>query len=68
METKEIKVIAPKGVYEYLTEGKTYIGKIINENIGNIYFSIKDDGGDLIYCVANGCSHLKFKNWIIKTI
>lgn len=65
-EEKEIKVIAPKNIWHYLTQGKEYIGKISEETENYTYFSIKDDDGDLIYCITKGCSHLKFQDWIIK--
>jgi len=66
MIEKQIKVIAPKNIWNYLTEGKEYIGEILEETESNVYFSIIDDDNDLIHCIIKGCSHLKFQDWIIK--
>ena len=59
-------VIAPEGCESYLTPQKEY--KVLcYVGTPGFGFSIIDDEGDIITCCINRCSHLFFKNWIIKS-
>lgn len=56
-------VIAPEDCNSYLTPGKEY--KVI---IGNFKsFNIIDDDGDELYCLLEGCAHIEYNDWIIKS-
>ena len=61
-------VIAPISVDSYLTEGKEYEvirAELITDERG-YRFKIKDDVGDFINCLENGCLHINGLDWIIK--
>jgi len=64
---KEIIVLAPNGCHDYLTSNKEYIALDFSIGLEINSFSVVDDEGDTIYCIENGCSHLKGQNWIIKS-
>lgn len=46
---------------QYITKGKQYETL---EGSSELSFRIKDDAGDEIYCLYNGCDHLNGDNWI----
>ena len=57
-----MKVIAPKGCEEWLTEGKEY--EVFNSEEGGFYTIC--DNGEKIYTAIKGSGHLRGKDWIIK--
>ena len=63
-------VIAPKGCYGDLTEGKEYevIGfwDEFSEDEFGCGFNIIDDTGEERCCLERKCAHLNGGNWIIK--
>ncbi len=65
--TNGMKVIAPSGCEDYLTEGKEYevFDVELYKNHG-YFFIIIDDDGDRLPCLFNDCRHLNGGNWIIK--
>jgi len=61
---KKIKsVIAPDGVFEYVTAGKEYELLETDNNYGG---RIKDDAGDRIGILFEKCAFLNTKSWILK--
>jgi hypothetical protein len=65
--TNGMKVIAPSGCYEYLTECKEYeVFNVVNYEDNNHSFNIIDDNGLTRYCLLKTCSYLNGGNWIIK--
>lgn len=56
-------VIAPDDCHEYLTAGKEYA--VVESGGGN--FTIIDDDGDELYCLLEGCAHIEYNDWIIKS-
>ena len=62
-----MKVIAPSGCCEYLTEGKEYEVFDVEKNSDGIFFNVKADIGIKSFCRIKNCSHLNGGNWIIKS-
>lgn len=46
---------------QYITKGKQYE---TSQGYSELSFRIKDDVGDEIYCLYNGCDHLNGRSWI----
>ena len=63
--TNGMKVIAPSGCCEYLTEGKEYLVVEVDVNFEN-HFHIISDKGIKSFCRIKNCRHLNGGNWIIK--
>ena len=66
--TNGMKVIAPSGCRDNLTEGKEYpVFNVKKSNpINKFNFNIIDDERKKRYCLLNYCGHLNDGNWIIK--
>jgi lipopolysaccharide export LptBFGC system permease protein LptF len=61
-----MKVIAPIGCCDYLTEGKEYEVFDVAKLNNNYTFNIVDDDGESIFSRLNDSTHLNDGNWIIK--
>jgi len=58
-----MKVIAPSGCEDYLTEGKEYL--VVS--VRNVeFFHVVSDNGKDVFSRLNNSSHLNGGNWIIK--
>ena len=65
--TNGMKVIAPSGCEDYLTEGKEYEVFDVAKLNNNYTFNIVDDSGESIFSRLNDSTHLNDGNWIIKS-
>ena len=52
-----VYAIAPEGCPEYLTAGKAY--EVIEAPGSSRGFEVVDDDGDRIFCLWEGCAHVK---------
>jgi hypothetical protein len=67
MELKNgMKVIAPEGCRDYLTEGKEYEVRNITFGDFGTFFNITDNDGERLDCMLKDDGHLNYANWIIK--
>jgi hypothetical protein len=65
---KPKKVQSPELCSDYLTPGKIYNVVGFWRRGSGVYgyrFTIKDDNGNILYCLQEKCYHIKYNNWII---
>ena len=67
LELKDgMKVICPIKARNF-TKGKEYVVYDVEKSLMNGFtFKTSTNSGKQAFCLLNGCSHLDYKNWIIK--